>query len=359
MAERPQLPEFLWSRSVETDHYEEYQPWRPRSCIDGRICESCHGFCKSVIQGNVFAHDGWIQEKPSHSMVTHITRYAWTAHYNGEFLKLKSSAESGCELCALFIEIDRKTPELQSFQNNVFPDDVSIPEDICYRICIDRYDDNTEITAASHQFQLEFYSRSSGPEVGRGYRSLGAPWQPTPRLPKSADFYFLRYAGDTDPKALFVESVFHDDPVGETVINQTGWPIPMAADSEDRGSVQALMRARKWLWQCMTTHERCFRKATVLPKRVVDIGVRPDSLIRLRISEPNETVVHPYIALSYSWGKDLPLRTTKGNLQEHLHSIPFGTIPRTLQDAIHVTRGLGLRYIWIDALCIVQDDEKD
>jgi hypothetical protein len=34
-------------------------------------------------------------------------------------------------------------------------------------------------------------------------------------------------------------------------------------------------------------------------------------------------------------------------------------LPRTFRDAVEVTRGLGYEYIWIDSLCIVQDDPKD
>ncbi|PVH82639.1 HET-domain-containing protein [Cadophora sp. DSE1049] len=175
----------------------------------------------------------------------------------------------------------------------------------------------------------------------------------------TSTFFFVRYADDTDPRALYTESLFHEDPHRKVVVEQSGWPILLSADAEDRGSVQALMRARKWIWQCLKTHPRCSREAARLPKRVIDIGSTPDSPIRLHIPDPEDRIVTPYIALSYSWGTDLPLRTAKENLEKHCEEVPFEDFPRTLQDALHVTRGLGLRYIWIDALCIVQDDEPD
>src|SRR5438034_1924444 len=34
-------------------------------------------------------------------------------------------------------------------------------------------------------------------------------------------------------------------------------------------------------------------------------------------------------------------------------------LPKTFQDAVLLTRALGVRYLWIDSLCIIQDDEKD
>lgn len=49
--------------------------------------------------------------------------------------------------------------------------------------------------------------------------------------------------------------------------------------------------------------------------------------------------------------------TTTANVQRHTDRIIFENLPRTIQDAITVTRRLNLKYIWIDRLCIVQDDE--
>lgn len=69
----------------------------------------------------------------------------------------------------------------------------------------------------------------------------------------------------------------------------------------------------------------------------------------------------PYVALSYCWGPyTADIRTTvAANLREHMHGIAVAALPRTVQDAILVAARLGVSYIWVDALCIVQDDAAD
>lgn len=63
----------------------------------------------------------------------------------------------------------------------------------------------------------------------------------------------------------------------------------------------------------------------------------------------------PYIALSYCWGSTNPAVTTRHNLKERVKEIPFSDLPRTVHDAITVTRRLGIRFLWVDVLCIAQD----
>lgn len=69
----------------------------------------------------------------------------------------------------------------------------------------------------------------------------------------------------------------------------------------------------------------------------------------------------PYAALSYCWGpKEFPnLVTTRTSLENMLENIPLPAFPPTLRDGILVAHQLGIRYLWIDALCIIQDDEDD
>ncbi|KAF2022578.1 HET-domain-containing protein, partial [Setomelanomma holmii] len=96
------------------------------------------------------------------------------------------------------------------------------------------------------------------------------------------------------------------------------------------------------------------------PTRVIDVG-SPSRGPRLYRSEGE---VASYVALSYCWGKPSdgtlkPLVTTRSNFSDHVASIPLDTVPITLRQAIEVTRALEIQYLWIDALCILQDDQAD
>lgn len=117
-------------------------------------------------------------------------------------------------------------------------------------------------------------------------------------------------------------------------------------------------RMRIWLNDCQDKHESCPRRCSpLLPTRVVDIGDEADSRIRLR-SNPSGARGQ-YAALSYCWGGDQPYKTTMSNLNSYTQDLASVVFPKTLSDAIKVCRKVGLRYIWIDALCIVQDDSQD
>ena len=67
----------------------------------------------------------------------------------------------------------------------------------------------------------------------------------------------------------------------------------------------------------------------------------------------------PWVALSYCWGKANVLTTTKATLEDRKRGIPWNLFPQTLQDAFLLTHALHIPYIWIDALCIIQDDSDD
>ncbi|KAF4873097.1 hypothetical protein CGCSCA1_v007953 [Colletotrichum siamense] len=70
-----------------------------------------------------------------------------------------------------------------------------------------------------------------------------------------------------------------------------------------------------------------------------------------------------YVALSYCWGPSekaaRQLMTNTSTLKDRLRQISFSTLPKTHQDALQICTLLGVRYIWIDSLCIVQDDKSD
>jgi len=67
----------------------------------------------------------------------------------------------------------------------------------------------------------------------------------------------------------------------------------------------------------------------------------------------------PYNVLSYRWGSFQPLKLRKGNIAQLRKGITLNSLPKTLADAVEVTRAMGVAYLWIDALCIIQDSAED
>jgi hypothetical protein len=78
-----------------------------------------------------------------------------------------------------------------------------------------------------------------------------------------------------------------------------------------------------------------------------------------RLVETSTEHKQQYVALSYCWGQSLPFITTRRSLQQQLHEIRFEQLPKTLQDSLMLARYLDFDYIWIDCLCIIQDDQED
>lgn len=73
-----------------------------------------------------------------------------------------------------------------------------------------------------------------------------------------------------------------------------------------------------------------------------------------------EDVETGYVALSYCWGGDNEQKTTTQNIETRYEDgFPLKSQAATIQDAIIVTRKMGFRYLWIDSICIVQDDSTD
>ncbi|KIX10701.1 uncharacterized protein Z518_01785 [Rhinocladiella mackenziei CBS 650.93] len=98
-----------------------------------------------------------------------------------------------------------------------------------------------------------------------------------------------------------------------------------------------------------------------LPTRVLDVG-SGDNPGMLRLYCPAFRETGRYLALSHRWGDPAEHRrfcTIRANHHDFERSIGFDQLPKTFQDAVIVTRGLGVRFLWIDSLCIVQDDPED
>jgi len=114
---------------------------------------------------------------------------------------------------------------------------------------------------------------------------------------------------------------------------------------------------REWLRRCNRCHKHIDSYIAMLPTRVIDVGDNDNSeCVRLRIT--NGKARGRYISLSHRWQKDTPTTTTT-NLNDRRKAIKLNDLPKTFQDVIRITRRLGVRYLWIDSLCIIQDSSLD
>ncbi|KAH7350637.1 heterokaryon incompatibility protein-domain-containing protein [Rhexocercosporidium sp. MPI-PUGE-AT-0058] len=115
---------------------------------------------------------------------------------------------------------------------------------------------------------------------------------------------------------------------------------------------------RRWIEDCAAHHPACKLNLSKLPRRVVAVGHTDGKNFSPYLYESSGEV-DSYAALSHCWGATQIITTTTSTLSQRKTRIPFESLSKTFQDAVHITHNLGLKYIWIDSLCIIQDDLKD
>ncbi|KAI1365131.1 HET-domain-containing protein [Xylaria arbuscula] len=122
-------------------------------------------------------------------------------------------------------------------------------------------------------------------------------------------------------------------------------------------SEHAYRFVRSQLETCLKLHPNCVQPPGPGPTRLVDVGLSCDD--RVRLIETRSECHKDYVALSYCWGDGDFVRTMTDNYEEFQKEILTSSLPRTIQDAINVTQKLGQKYLWVDALCIIQDSMTD
>ncbi|KAI1825909.1 heterokaryon incompatibility protein-domain-containing protein [Xylaria intraflava] len=135
----------------------------------------------------------------------------------------------------------------------------------------------------------------------------------------------------------------------------------------DRNPQEHIRFTRRYIDSCQAIHKLCClvsakSKAVLqMPTRLIDLGESKDrKSVRLVITR-DSGIQAPYVALSYCWGRggqSQPVLNDQ-NLEELLSYIDEEQLPKVHRDAFQLTRDLGYRYIWIDALCIIQRHKED
>lgn len=136
-------------------------------------------------------------------------------------------------------------------------------------------------------------------------------------------------------------------------------PLTYTTADQDDSSAVSMQQAVWWFQNCSSSHGHPHVKLPRLPTRVIDVDPTL-SQPRLKSQQSGEPLRGQYAALSYCWGTTKATITTVANIQQHLEvGLDFHSLPKTIQDAVTVTRALGLQYLWVDALCILQGADAE
>ncbi|KAI5357458.1 putative heterokaryon incompatibility [Septoria linicola] len=127
---------------------------------------------------------------------------------------------------------------------------------------------------------------------------------------------------------------------------------------------QCFKLASDWLTECREKHAVCretYQAVTRMPTRLLDVGLdenlslQPDALIRL---VQGQRCKGSYAALSYCWGPDRGFLLTHQSEAMLRQGFKISDMPGSLRDAVIVARRTKIPYVWIDALCIYQDQQE-
>ncbi|KXX76935.1 hypothetical protein MMYC01_206153 [Madurella mycetomatis] len=136
--------------------------------------------------------------------------------------------------------------------------------------------------------------------------------------------------------------------------------------SDHTRSSETLALAKRWITDCVRRHEKCKAVSgdgTWYPSRLLDLtrvnGTEPPSeQIVCLIETAKVTPAGRYTTVSHRWGPTEQLQLTRHTYPQLAEGILLRSLPQLMQDVIFVSLELGIRYTWIDLLCIYQDEDN-
>jgi len=170
---------------------------------------------------------------------------------------------------------------------------------------------------------------------------------------------------DGTPIALLAVSISGKCRLAASVIRVVGSCVilgrPLAPEPDSNANTEL---AKAWIEASAKYMDEDLHKLKSLPKRMIDIGHNWSPTVYLKdfSKVPSHSSTHKgiYVCLSHCWDSVSSLQTTiTATLAARECGIELSTLPQTFRDAIKITRSTGLKYIWIDTLCILQDSKED
>ncbi|KFY54463.1 hypothetical protein V496_07254 [Pseudogymnoascus sp. VKM F-4515 (FW-2607)] len=152
---------------------------------------------------------------------------------------------------------------------------------------------------------------------------------------KGADSTFLKFEISSN------DSPFFQPHWGRISADSSAWVAP----------------ALNWMQTC-NSHPHCKPAGGFCPTRLINVADPDNPRVELREEIILGTGFH-YATLSYVWGHVHPYVLEVANLQDLRKGLDITKLSKTILDAMRVAAQLGMNYIWIDALCIVQNSPED
>ncbi|KAJ9155578.1 hypothetical protein NKR23_g1864 [Pleurostoma richardsiae] len=231
------------------------------------------------------------------------------------------------------------------------------------------------ILGAAKEWRTHRSLSSSGPAF-KLFTSLSGP-----ALNPTSTLYFDIASSDADIYGINHNSLPANLQCWTPATDPASKYITSRPYEQDVRSATSLRFARDCYKFCLQNHGRCRQPAVrsksheILPEEVIDTRNIPSRLLQI-YSNRHRVYVNlvqlegdieakiristlGYAAPSYCWGGDQPVKLTRESQQQLQAGFVVTKLPQTLQDAVWVARKLDLQYLWIDSLCIYQDDKKD
>ncbi|TFK48919.1 HET-domain-containing protein [Heliocybe sulcata] len=284
------------------------------SDLQSLVCEACWN--------TIFSTAGW-QAVLAAKEVPGRSGFSKGFSYKTTWSAIQTSCANGCNWCRLL-----KPPEVDSGQDG----EVEV-----WAAC----DEDSDHTPAGDK-KLRLVVDSS--------RSAYRPFYATSRTTAGAQIGTVSGYGSHQQFYMYTRpGKWHDDAARFVAARQRITNV---------SSQESYQLALQCLDHCIHTHHaNCPPPQVdiVLPDRVIDCS----DVKRPRIVLTGGAQRGFYVTLSYVWGGPQPLTTTE-NIDDYVNSgLDMSKFPQTIQDAVVVTHNIGQRYLWIDALCILQDSSED
>jgi hypothetical protein len=174
------------------------------------------------------------------------------------------------------------------------------------------------------------------------------------------DVYMDEPDGEYHPDNCIIELIFSTVEeffrIGQ--IKEDNSPPILRKMEKDPASKKSFEIATRWLKNCVENHSSCrppteFQKP---PRRLLQVDNKTQNLVLVESFADFQHV--EWVSLSYCWGGEPSMKLTDESMNALKDGISLANFDDTIRDAVLVTRALGISYIWIDALCILQDGKE-